>query len=171
MNIPETYSYLVRARRDLWAALDGVPNDVLSRPLLSGSEFHCIKDIIFHIAAVQDGWIHEDILREPPVLQTIPDLKDTQGGPAYADFALSALLDYWKKVEERVVTYLATLTDSELIRIVIPHDAPTDRFTVDGLLWHVMIHEMRHTAQIVLLLRIQGITPPSLDLYFYLPRP
>jgi len=33
------------------------------------------------------------------------------------------------------------------------HDSLEERFTVDGLLWHVMIHEMRHTAQICVLLR------------------
>jgi uncharacterized damage-inducible protein DinB len=33
---------------------------------------------------------------------------------------------------------------------------------VDGLLWHVMIHEMRHTAQIAVLLRTQGIEPLGL---------
>jgi uncharacterized damage-inducible protein DinB len=32
-----------------------------------------------------------------------------------------------------------------------------------------MIHEVRHTAQIAVLLRMQGIKPPSLDLLFYLP--
>src|SRR5258707_11967189 len=37
MNIPETYDYLVRARRDLWARLESVRDEVLSRPLLSGS--------------------------------------------------------------------------------------------------------------------------------------
>ena len=31
MNIPETYDYLARARRDLWATLEGVPDEVLSR--------------------------------------------------------------------------------------------------------------------------------------------
>jgi uncharacterized damage-inducible protein DinB len=56
-----------------------------------------------------------------------------------------------------------------LKRIVILHDAPEERFTVDGLLWHVMIHEMRHTAQIAVLLRSQGIKPPCLDLLNYLP--
>ena len=49
------------------------------------------------------------------------------------------------------------------------HDSPTVRFTVDGLLWHIMIHEMRHTAQIAMLLRMLDIKPPSLDLLFYLP--
>jgi len=48
-------------------------------------------------------------------------------------------------------------------------DRPGQRFTVDGLLWNVMFHEMRHTSQITVLLRTQGIKPPSLDLFYYLP--
>ena len=170
MNIPEMYDYLVRARRDLWGALEGVPDEVLSRPLLDGSRFHCIKDLVFHIANVEDGWIHWDILHDQPVQKTIPALKDTEGGPVYADIALETLLDYWRRVEQSTLAYLATLTDDELKRIVIESDSEKEqRFTVDGLLWHVMIHEMRHTAQIVVLLRTQGIKPPSLDLLFYLP--
>jgi len=169
MNIPETYDYLVRARRDLWATLEGVPDEVLSRPLLGGEQLHCIKDLVFHVPVVEDGWLHEDILRQRPLLNTIPALKDTEGGPVYAGFALTTLLDYWRVVEQGTLAYLAGLTDDELKRIVIVHDAPEERYTVDGLLWHIMIHEMRHTAQIAVLLRTQGIVPPWLDLKNYLP--
>jgi uncharacterized damage-inducible protein DinB len=83
VNIPETYDYLVRARRNLWGALEGVPDEVLSRPLLDGDRLHCIKDLVFHVAATEDFWIREEILREQPVWQTIPALKDTQGGTKY----------------------------------------------------------------------------------------
>ncbi len=169
MNITGIYDYLVRARRDLWATLEGVPDEVLARPLLDGAERHCIKDLIFHIPSVEDGWLHEDILREDPVLQTMPVLKDTPGGPVYAEIALGTLLDYWRAVEKSTLEYLAKITEDEQSRIVTVHDAPDERFTVDGLLWHIMIHEIRHTAQIVVLLRTQGIKPPSLDLLFYLP--
>ena len=93
MNIPETYDYLVRARRDLWATLEGVPDEVLSRPLLGGAKLHCIKDLVFHIASVEDFWIREEILREQPLRQTIPALKDTPGGPIFAGFVLKTLLD------------------------------------------------------------------------------
>jgi uncharacterized damage-inducible protein DinB len=169
MNIPETYDYLIRARRDLWAALQGVPDEVLSRPLLNGDKFHCIKDLLFHVAATEDFWIREEILREQPVRQTIPALKDTRGGPIFAGFALPVLLDYWRLVEQSTLMYLPTVDDDELKRIVTVHDRPGKRFTVDGVLWNVMFHEMRHTAQISVLLRTQGIKPPSLDLYYYLP--
>jgi uncharacterized damage-inducible protein DinB len=87
----------------------------------------------------------------------------------YAGFALGTLLDYWRAVEQSTLAYLGTLTDDELKRIVIVHDAPEETYTVDGLLWHVMIHQMRHTAQIAVLLRTQGIEPPWLDLKNYLP--
>jgi uncharacterized damage-inducible protein DinB len=169
MNIAETYDYVVRARRDLWVALRGVPDEVLSRPLLDGAKFHCIKDLLFHVAATEDFWIREEILREQPARQTIPALKDIQGGPVFAGFPLKMLLDYWRLVEQSTLTYFATLTDDELKRIVTVHDRPGKRFTVDGLLWNVMFHEMRHTAQISVLLRTQGIKPPPLDLYYYLP--
>ena len=169
MNITEIYDYLVRARRDLWAALEGVPDDVLSRPLLGGAQFHCIKDLVFHVAGVEDFWLHEDILRNEPVLKTTPALAATQGGPVYASVPLETLLNYWRAVEQSTLAYLGALTDEERKRVVTVHDSPEERFTVDGLLWHVMIHEMRHTAQIAVLLRTQGIKPPSLDLLFYLP--
>jgi uncharacterized damage-inducible protein DinB len=169
MNIPETYDYLVRARRNLWAGLQGVPDEVLSRNLLNGAKFHCIKDLMFHVAATEDFWIREEILRAEPLRQTIPALKDTHGGPIFAASALEMLLDYWRLVEQSTLAYLPTLTDGELKRIVTVHDRPGKRHTVDGLLWNVMFHEMRHTSQMTVLLRTQGIQPPPLDLYYYLP--
>ena len=41
----------------------GRADDVLSRPLLNGDKFHGIKDLMFHIAATEDFWIREEILR------------------------------------------------------------------------------------------------------------
>jgi hypothetical protein len=47
MNIPETYDYLKRARQDLWATLEGVPDAVLSRSLIGSDRFNCIKALVF----------------------------------------------------------------------------------------------------------------------------
>lgn len=169
MNIPEMYNYLIRARRELWAALEAVPEEVLSRPLLGGERFHSIKDLVFHIASVEDFWLHEDIQRSQPLLMQTPALKDTTGGPEYAGFALSTLLSYWRAVEQSTLGYLSELTGDELERVVYLHDAPGQAYILQDLLWHVMLHEVRHTAQIALLLRIQGIKPPALDLLWFLP--
>ena len=168
MNLPEVYDYLVRTRRELWSALEAVPDDVLARPLLDGRKFHCIKDLVFHVPTVEDGWINLDILRRAPVLQTDPALKDCEDGPFFADVPLADLLAYWRAVEEHTRGYLATLTADELGRGV-PVEGWGASVKVDGLLWHVAIHEIRHTAQIVVLLRTQGIKPPTLDLLWHLP--
>lgn len=169
MTVPEAYRYLVQARSDLWAALEGVPDEILSRPLLNGDRFHCVKDLIFHIADVEDGWINGDILQGEMVQKSIPVLWNMQSGPVFADVALQMLLDYWRAVEQSTQAYLARLDENELKRIVVIDDSPEKRLAVDGLLWHVIMHEIRHTAQICVLLRTQGIKPPSLDLLFYLP--
>jgi uncharacterized damage-inducible protein DinB len=163
------YAYLGRARRELWTALEQAPDTVLARPMLPGERFHCIKDLLFHVAAVEDGWLHEDILRVAPVLDTSEVLAQTTGGPEYAAVRLATLLDYWRAVEARMAAYLAALTEVERTRVVAVHDAPDERYTVDGLLWHVLLHEVRHTAQICMLLRMQGVAPPALDLLFFLP--
>ena len=169
MNISDTYNYLIRARRDLWAVLENVPDEILSRPLLGDAWFPCLKDLLFHIITVEDGWLNMDILRRDPVLENFPALRDAAEGAA-CGFPLGSLHDYWQAVEKSTLEYLAKLSDDELKRVTTPHDDPEQhRFTVDSLLWHVLIHEMRHTAQIVTLLRMQGIKPPSLDLLFYLP--
>ncbi|GHF40057.1 putative damage-inducible protein DinB [Deinococcus metalli] len=170
MNIPETYDYLRRARRDLWATLEAAPDDVLSRAVLPGARFHSIKDLILHIPAVEDSWLHEDIRRDAPVWEGVPSLVGAQDGPFYAAFPLDTMLDYWRRVEDSTAAYLGTLTPEEEGRLVtVSGRQGEQRYTVHGLLWHVMIHEMRHSAQISALLRQQGVTPPFLDLLNYLP--
>lgn len=74
-------------------------------------------------------------------------------------------------VEHSTLTYLPTLTEDELKRIVSGHDRPGKRYTVDGLLSNLIIHEARHVAQISVLPCTQGIEPPFLDLLKYLPMP
>ena len=170
MNIPDFYGYLVRARRDLWAYLETLPAEALSRPVLSGERFHSIKDLTLHVPAVEDSWLHEDILRDGPVWEGVPGLKGAQDGPYYAGTPLPTLLAYWRAVEDSTLGYLARLTPGELGReVVVNGSRGEEHFAVEGLLWHVMQHEVRHTAQIALLGRQQGFAPPFLDLLNFLP--
>lgn len=170
MNIPETYEYLVRARRDLWAVLESTPDEALSRPVLAGSRFRCIKDLVLHIPMVEDSWVHEDFLRDSPVWTGYPALEKAGDGPFFAEFSLGTLLNYWKAVESSTLSSLPRFSGAELARMVtLGGPDGQDSTRLDGLLWHVLIHEMRHTAQIGILLRQAGIKPPFLDLLKYLP--
>ena len=170
MNIPTFYDYLTCARRDLWTFLGSLPDEVLARAALPGKRFHCLKDLISHIAAVEDSWIHEDILRDTPVWESIPGLENTQDGPFNAGMPLEVLLNHWRAVEKSTLEYLDKLTPEELARAVaVDGSRGLKHFTVEGLLWHVMQHEVRHSAQIVVLSRQMGFKPPALDLLYYLP--
>ncbi|HTA85512.1 MAG TPA: hypothetical protein VK729_04530 [Silvibacterium sp.] len=111
----------------------------LSRPLLDGSRFHCIKDIVMHIPDVENGWTRGDILRDRMVRKDFPVLMNPEGGPVYAEFPLEMLPDYWRAVEQSTLAYVATLKDDELKRLVSMLNRPEERHTVDELLWHVMI--------------------------------
>jgi uncharacterized damage-inducible protein DinB len=169
VNIPRFYGYLVRARRDLWEALETAPDEVLAEPRIPGKRFHCIKDLLVHIAAVEDSWLNEDILRTKGHWESVPAIAAGQDGPHYASMPLADILAYWRAVEAGTQAYLARLTPSELARRVTLHDDEKVILAVEDILWHVLQHEVRHTAQIALLLRQANLTPPALDLLFYLP--
>jgi uncharacterized damage-inducible protein DinB len=163
MNIVKFYSYLQRTRRDLWVSLENLSDEVLSKNMIPAERFRCIKDLLMHIAVVEDSWIHEDILRDTPVWQSVLPEALQQDGAFFADTPLSTILSYWKAVEASTLVFLESLPNIDLERIV-----EEDR-TVEGILWHVMQHEVRHTAQVALLIRQQGFKPPALDLLWFLP--
>lgn len=170
MNPATLYSHLTRARRDLLGTLRATPDDVLRAPLLRGERFHSILDLLVHAAEVEDGWIHGDFQGLPMVQDHFPDIQAGASGPGTA-LGLDAIAAYWQAVEADTRAYLHALTAADLERTVTLDDWPEGhrQFTLSGLIWHVLLHEVRHTAQIAALLRTQGVRPPQLDLLFYLP--
>ncbi|GGL02643.1 DinB family protein [Deinococcus radiotolerans] len=168
---PETlYGHLSHARRDLLATLRATPDEVLRAPLLRGERFHSILDLLVHTAEVEDGWIHGDFQGLPMVQARFPDVQAGAAGPE-TTLSLAAIEAYWQAVEADTRAYLNALHGTDLHRTVTLDDWPEGhrQFTLDGLIWHVLLHEVRHTAQIAALLRTQGVRPPQLDLLFYLP--
>lgn len=137
--------------------------------MLDGSRFHCIKDLVAHVPVIEDSWVHEDFLRDTPIWEAFPWMEALGGdGPFYAGAPLADLLGYWRAVDESTLKFLPSLTEEELSRQVVLGNG-RESMMLDGLVWHVMIHEMKHTAQIGLLVRLQGVKPPFLDLLNYLP--
>ena len=166
MDISSFYSYLIRARRHLWHVVGETPDEVLAKDVIPGERFHSIKDLLLHTPVVEDSWLHYQILEDQPYLESVPAIAEAQEGSHYATMPLSDILDYWRTVESNTQAYLSTLTPAELARSVQDEDAILN---VEDILWHVMQHEVRHTAQVALLLRQAGITPPPLDLRSHLP--
>lgn len=167
MTIAEFYDYLVRARHELWDVLATVPGDVASAPMRGGA-WTCLKDLVLHTAAAEDAWVHEDIQRIAPIKASNGALRDVTEDTVRT-VPIDALLDYWRAVEASTLAYLRDIGERELHRTMTPHDDPDTVLVVRDVLWHVMIHEVRHTAQIASFLRAEGIRPPALDLLFYLP--
>ncbi len=165
MTIVQFYSYFQRTRQDLWVSLENLPDEVLAKHMIPAERFRCIKDLLMHIAAVEDSWIHEDILRDTPVWQSVLPIELQQDGAFFTDTPLSTILSYWKAVQASTLVFLESLPNIDLGRMVDTEN----NGTVEGILWHVMQHEVRHTAQVALLIRQQGFKPPALDLLWYLP--
>jgi uncharacterized damage-inducible protein DinB len=127
-----------------------------------------IKDVMLHIAVVEDSWLHEDIGRDQPVWERTDGYPQAFEAQYHDDKPLEWLLSYWRAVERSTKQYFKTLTDTELERRVAFADHPEESASVEELLWHVAQHETRHTAQIVLLARLEGFKPPQLDLVRFL---
>ncbi len=159
------YAYLLWSREALWRVLESVPEEALERPLVPRKRLRSVKGLLLHAAVVEDAWLHEDILRVPMVLAGFPEVEavlDREG----EGLSLRALRAYQEAVGRATWAFLQGPVDEG--RVVALHDAPEKRYPLGDLLRHAFLHEVRHMAQVVLLLRLLGVEPPALDLYFFL---
>lgn len=172
MDAESFYSYLTRARRRLWTALRALPDEALSKPVLATDGARCIKDLVWHVAVVEDGWFRGDLLGAPFVLErfgTEPRSADEYWH--HHEAPLESLLAYWEAVEADTLRRWPDLTAAASEgRRVKAFDDQDVTVSADEVLWHVMQHEVRHTAHIVQMMRLQGYAPPSLDLVFLAAR-
>ena len=161
------YDYLVRARRDLFSFLRSIPDEALSRDVIPGERFHSIKDLVLHITVVEDSWVHEDILSDKPVWESTVGFPHNFEQAYHASHSLEWMLEYWLMVEKSTLEHLGKFESSLTREFSFDHKDGTFKMTVEEILWHVMQHEVRHTAQITVLSRQLGFAPPPLDLNVY----
>ncbi|BDP41990.1 damage-inducible protein DinB [Deinococcus aetherius] len=177
MDAEAFYRYLTQARRRLWTTLRALPEDALARAVLPTDGARCVKDLVAHIPVVEDGWFRLDLLGQPLVLETV-HLETLGAEPTSADEywhhekePLESLLAYWEAVESDTLRRWPELMEvvASNRRIKVSEDR-TETISADEVIWHVMQHEVRHTAQIVQMIRLLGHQPPSLDLVFLTAR-
>ncbi|GGS41600.1 DinB family protein [Deinococcus knuensis] len=167
MNVREYYSYLSAARAQLWNFLRALPPADLDRDLIdSGDRFHNIKDLLLHVTDVEDHWIHGVVLSDS-VHQRYPH---DWVRPQATQYDLNWILEYSREVSGRTAAFLDSDPDLNRSVKLVQDDPASDTVTLDQLLWNVMTHEVRHTAQIALMIRQLGHTPPWLD-YMRFARP
>ncbi|WP_034385974.1 DinB family protein [Deinococcus sp. YIM 77859] len=168
MNVHDYYAYLSGAREQLWNFLRALPDADLNRPLIEGDRFHNIKDLLLHVVDVEDHWVHGIALGDS-VASTYPHDWIT---PHAEQYELSWIIAYGQEVGRRTRDFLGQSPDLSQPVKLVQDDPASAQVTLEQLLWHVMTHEVRHTAQIVLLIRQLGHTPPWLDyLRFVRPQP
>ncbi|MVN85748.1 DUF664 domain-containing protein [Deinococcus sp. HMF7620] len=167
MNVREYYAYLTAAREQLWNFLRALPPEDLDRDLIeSGDRFHCIKDLLLHVTDFEDHWIHSIVLGDGVQGQFPHDWVQPQA----AQYDLGWILAYSREVTRRTAAFLDGQPDLGRLVKLVQDDPASDTVTLDQLLWNVMTHEVRHTAQIALMIRQLGHTPPWLD-YMRFARP
>jgi uncharacterized damage-inducible protein DinB len=165
------YDYLVRSRRNLFTFLRSLTDEAISKDVIPGERFHSIKDLVIHIPIIEDSWLHEDILKDQPVWEVTSGFPKDFEKAYHPTDSLEWMLEYWLAVQNSTLAYLEKL-EPEMLKaeIAMPRETGQEFFSVGEVLWHVMQHEVRHTAQIMLLARQLGFDPPQLDLIRYVGR-
>ena len=169
MNVREYYTYLSAAREQLWNYLRALPAADLDRDLIeSGERFHSIKDLLLHATDVEDHWVH--FVARGENLQSDGRFKHDWVKPQAGQYDLSWIIDYGRAVSQQTMQFLDSGPDLERSIKLVQDDPASDTVTLDQLMWNVMTHEIRHTAQIALMVRQLGHTPPWAD-YMRFARP
>ncbi len=168
MDAETFYRYLTQAGRRLWTTLQDMPDEALSKAVIPTEGARCIKDLVAHIAMVEDGWFRGDLLGQSLVMDSMgrgPTSEDAYWH--HQDESLESLLAYWETVEtDTLGRWPALMAVVATDRRVTALDDRPETISADEVIWHVMQHEVRHTAQIVQMIRLLGHQPPSLDLVF-----
>lgn len=128
----------------------------LEAPLQAGGRFATAGALIDHIFLVEKR--HLQRLRGEKV--------DDSTGLSAANAA--PLFDYGASVRRELAQYVEELDDDSAgeVRTFMVRDQPW-QMTPRKLLFHCLLHETRHWAQIALAVRRQGIDPPGdHDLFF-----
>ncbi len=169
MNAQEYYAYLSASREQLWNFVRALPAADQNRDMIeNGERFHSIKDLLLHISDVEDHWIHT-IARQDGV-QREGRYQHDWVRPRAEQYDLNWIIEYSQEVTRRTREFLGSQPDLTRPVKLIQDDPASETATLDHLLWHVMTHEVRHTAQIALMIRQLGHTPPWLD-YLRFVRP
>jgi uncharacterized damage-inducible protein DinB len=149
------YSDYERAKWRVW--LEANP-ERLDIPLQIGGRFPTAFALLDHLFLVERRHLARLEGGTPPEATGVP-----RGD-------ISTLFEYGELVRNDLKRYLQDLTDedaSQVIEVRLP--SGTFPMTRRKLAAHILLHEIRHLAQLALAARISGHAPPGDHDYFYCP--
>jgi uncharacterized damage-inducible protein DinB len=150
------YSDHERGKWRQWIAAD--PSR-LQLPFQSGGRFPTLGSMLDHTFLVERRHLARLEGATPP---------DSTGiNPADGE----ALFDYADLVRADLRTYVADLDDTRALETLTftPLTGGTVSMTRRKLVMHIVVHELRHLAQIALAGRMAGQEPPGRHDFFYYP--
>jgi uncharacterized damage-inducible protein DinB len=146
-----------RAKWKTWLAVD--PTSRLGIPFQSGARFPTVGGLLNHVFWVEER--HLARLEGQPV-------PDTTGIP---DNDLNALFEFGDRVRANLRRYVTTVDDKRFSEPITFSLRGSPMITVlrRKLAAHILLHEIRHFAQIAYAVRVAGHEPPGDHDYFFAP--
>ena len=155
-GVPELLAYSDHARAKWRAWVEADPSR-LSLPFQDGARFPTIGTLLDHIVLVERRHLSRMEGATPPDSTGVL-VGDVKGLFEYADLVRA---DF-----NRFVTTLDDATAAQPFTFTIPTGPQT--MSRRKLATHVVLHEVRHLAQIALAARAAGVAPPGdHDLFFF----
>lgn len=159
MQLTISYDELLRytnGERDKWRAWLDLHPQAIDTPVQPGGRLPTVGKLIDHIFIVERRHLQR---LTGDKLSTETGLSGSNAGP---------LFDYGASVRRELEQFVRTLTDeaAEEVRSIEVRDRRWP-MTPRKLLFHILVHEIRHWAQIALAVRLAGFDPPGdHDLFF-----
>ena len=159
MSVPVEFDRLMgylTFERGRWKAWFEADPTRLTRSFQPGGRFPTINSLVDHIF-----WVERRHLSR---LEGVALPEKT--GVAEGD--IGGLFDYADRAHADLRRYVSTLTDaqaSEMMSFTIPTGPVT--MARKDLAIHILLHEVRHFAQLAYAARLAGVDPPGQHDYFY----
>jgi uncharacterized damage-inducible protein DinB len=152
-----SYSDHERTKWKTWLAVDAAKR--LAVPFQDGGRFPTVGSLLNHVFWVEER--HLSRLESHP----LPDTTDVPHDD------LQALFEFGDRVRANLRRYVTTVDEkrfSEPITFSL-RGAPMITVLRRKLATHILLHEIRHFAQIAYAVRVAGLEPPGEHDYFFAP--
>jgi uncharacterized damage-inducible protein DinB len=154
-DLERMFDYGYWANRRLFAEIVKLVPEQFTEPYADGHG--SIRKTMVHVLSAEWGWLARCGGRE-------------RGAPLEATNypTATALIEAWNQVEGYVRTFLATLRDEDLTRVVeFALGSEKRSMPVWEMLQQAANHGIHHRGQVSLLLRLRGFNPDNFDIVLY----